>query len=185
MFYNHENRRKWQDPKKILEDIGLRKGLTFMDIGCGNGYFIFPASEIVGITGKVYGLDINQQSIKNIKQKAQKEELKNIILKSGKAEDFIFCENCADIVFFSIVLHDFENPIKVLTNAMKMLKSSGKLINLDWKKEQMDIGPPFSIRFSKETAIRLIEKTNFKVEGIRMNTHHYIIIAIPDRDLYQ
>ncbi len=127
-------RRKWQNPEAILAGIGLKAGLTFMDIGCGSGFFALPAARIVGESGKVYGVDKDGESISNLKKLAGREGLNNLDLTIGKAEDVIKCEACADIIFFGIVLHDFENPVRVLENARKMLKLDGRLVNLDWKK---------------------------------------------------
>jgi ubiquinone/menaquinone biosynthesis C-methylase UbiE len=57
-------RRKWHEPETTLKEIGLRAGMVFMDIGCGDGFFTIPAAQQVGETGKVYALDINDSAIK-------------------------------------------------------------------------------------------------------------------------
>jgi ubiquinone/menaquinone biosynthesis C-methylase UbiE len=113
-----------------------------MDIGCGEGVKALPAARIVGGTGKVYGVDTNGSSIQNLSEHATAQSLKNLELRVGRAEETIFCESCADIVFFGIVLHDFDDPKLVLQNARVMIKPEGKLANLDWKKEDIAIGPP-------------------------------------------
>ena len=96
----------------------------------------------------------------------------------GTAEDTVLCNACADIVFFGIVLHDFSDPALVLVNARKMLKPEGCLVDLDWKKESMDFGPPLDIRLSEERAIGLIEGAGFKVERQEeTGQFHYIIVA--------
>jgi len=175
-----EARRKWQDPEAILADIGLKPGMTFIDVGCGGGFFALPADKIVGEGGKVYGLDTSARSIAGLKALAEREGLKNLDLTTGKAEELILCKGCADIVFFGIALHDFQDPAKVLANARRMVKPSGRLVNLDWKKESMKLGPPVHIRFSEETASRLIESAGFRVESTKdSGLYHYIIIAKP------
>ena len=175
---DEQERRKWQNPESILAEMGLRTGMTFIDIGCGQGFFTIPAANIVGDTGKVYALDVNQTNIDRLREKVFAAGLTNVILKTGKAEDLIICDACADIIFFGIVLHDFENPLKVLENAHGMLKQTGKLVNLDWKKEPMDIGPPLHIRFDEEKAKQLIESSGFKVQVTKKSgLYHYIIIA--------
>jgi ubiquinone/menaquinone biosynthesis C-methylase UbiE len=175
-----DERRKWQNPEAILADIGLRPGLTFVDIGCGGGFFALPAARIVGETGKVHGLDTNTRSIASLRELAASEGLTNLDLTIGKAEELTICEQCADIVFFGIALHDFQDPSRVLENARKMVKPAGRLVNLDWKKEPMKLGPPVEIRFSQETASRLIEAAGFIVETIKgSGDYHYIIIAKP------
>jgi hypothetical protein len=75
-------------------------------------------------------------------------------------------------------LHDFADPLKVLQNAKQMVKPSGLLIDLDWKKQEMPFGPPFSIRFSEEKASGLIEAAGFKVSDVKdAGPHHYLITA--------
>jgi ubiquinone/menaquinone biosynthesis C-methylase UbiE len=110
---------------------------------------------------------------------AEAEGLENVETIVGRAEETIPCEGCADIVFFGIVLHDFQDPYKVLDNARRMLKPSGILVNLDWKKEEMDIGPPVSIRFDEKTASDMISSQGFEVLNIsRSGKYHYIITAM-------
>ena len=56
-YFDEDRRRKWQNPEDILREIGLETGMTFLDIGCGNGFFTLPAARMVGPAGQVYGLD--------------------------------------------------------------------------------------------------------------------------------
>ena len=180
-YVDETERRKWQDPEAILNDIGLKPGLAFMDIGCGEGFFTLPAARLVGTGGKVYGIDVDDLAIEEIRKKASAEGLQNLELKVGAAEDILLCQACADMVFFGIVLHDFQNPARVLENARKMLKPAGRLINLDWKKEPMSFGPPLAKRFDEDTASRLIESAGFKIESVKdSGSYHYLITARPD-----
>jgi ubiquinone/menaquinone biosynthesis C-methylase UbiE len=176
---DHE-RRKWQNPEAILADIGLKPGFTFIDVGCGGGFFTLPAARMVGRRGKVYGLDVDNRSITSLKELAAKEGLKNLNLTVGQAEESVICEQCADIVFFGIALHDFQDPARVLENARRMVKSAGKLVNLDWKKEPMDLGPPLKIRFSEDMAVHLIQTAGFTVETVKESgPYHYLVVAKP------
>jgi ubiquinone/menaquinone biosynthesis C-methylase UbiE len=183
-FYSHrmpdDARRKWHDPEAILYKIGLKPGDKFIDIGCGYGFFAIPAAKIVGEKGKVFGVDIYAEAIKELKETAAREGLSNLELVVGEAEKTVFCKACADIVFFGIDLHDFADPFTVLQNAREMLKPVGKVIDLDWKKIQMEFGPPFEKRFSEEQAKRLIESSGFIVETIEdVRPYNYLIIARP------
>jgi ubiquinone/menaquinone biosynthesis C-methylase UbiE len=178
ILHDEQERRKWQNPEDILAEIGLRPGMTFMDIGCGQGFFTIPAARIVGDSGKIYASDISQTNINKLREKVISAGLTNVIMETVKAEELKLSEIYADIIFFGIVLHDFENPRKVLANAHSMLKPAGRLANLDWKNEPMDLGPPSHIRFSEEKAKHLIESSGFKVQLIKESgLYHYIIIA--------
>ncbi len=176
--YDEESRRRWQDPDAVLTEIGLKSGATFIDVGCGEGFFALPAARLIGEGGRVYGLDISPQAIERLRIKAANEGITNLQLGVGKAEDTVFCEACSDFVFFGIVLHDFEEPTKVLANAAKMLKPGGILVNLDWKKEPMEFGPPMHIRFTEKQATKLIEDCGFRVVTAKnAGPYHYLIIA--------
>jgi len=178
---DEKERRKWQNPEAILVDIGVKAGLTFVDVGCGQGFFTLPAARLVGNEGRVYGLDADSEAIRRLNEKAAKEKLKNFKLEVGMAEETVFCDSCADIVFFGIVLHDFEDPNKVLSNAKKMLKPNGRLVDLDWKKEPMQLGPPLQIRFNEKKASDLIEAAGFSIDEIKKEgLYHYMIVATPN-----
>lgn len=178
--FDDPERRKWQDPEAVLSDIGVKAGFTFIDIGCGGGFFTLPAARIVGKRGRVYGLDTDTDSITILKEQAAKEGFTNLSLHVGKAEESIICENCADIVFFGLSFHDFQYQSKVLENVRKMIKPDGRLVNLDWKKEPMEPGPPLVIRFDREMAARLIRSAGFTIETVRdSGPYHYLIIARP------
>jgi ubiquinone/menaquinone biosynthesis C-methylase UbiE len=173
-----QERRKWQNPENVLAEIGLQPGMTFMDVGCGQGFFTIPAAKIVGESGKVYASDINQINVNKLREKVNAAGLMNVIIQTGKAEDLKLCEACADIIFFGIVLHDFQDPSKVLANAHSMLKPTGRLVDLDWKKEPMEFGPPMNRRFSEEKAIKLIESSGVKVQTTKASgLYHYLIVA--------
>jgi ubiquinone/menaquinone biosynthesis C-methylase UbiE len=154
--------------------------MIFMDIGCGEGFFTIPAAQLVGEKGVVYAVDVDAAAIERLKRKAAEKDLTNITAKAGAAEETVFCEECADIVFYSIVLHDFRDPAKVLRNAKRMLKSAGKLVNLDWKKKPTAFGPPVRIRFSEEQATSLIKVAGFTIESVRdIGRNFYIVTARP------
>jgi ubiquinone/menaquinone biosynthesis C-methylase UbiE len=173
-------RRTWYNPDAILIDAGLRPGMVFVDVGCGEGFFSILAAEIVGTTGEIYAVDADASAIEVLRHKSAERGLTNISTTVGKAEETILCKKCADVVFFSMVLHDFNDPEKVLLNAKRMLKPNGVLVDLDWKKKQMPFGPPVHIRFSERKASEFIQRTGFTVENAKdAGPYHYIITAKP------
>jgi ubiquinone/menaquinone biosynthesis C-methylase UbiE len=171
-------RRSWYNPDTILKDLGA--GMVFMDIGCGDGFFTVLAAKKVGETGKVYAVDVDASAVEKLKQKAQAAGLKNVTAKVGAAEDTVFCKKCADFVFYSMDLHDFNDPEKVLKNAKEMVKPTGWLIDLDWKKIEMPFGPPVAIRFSEEKIAGLMKSAGFTVAEVKdAGPYHYLVTAKP------
>jgi ubiquinone/menaquinone biosynthesis C-methylase UbiE len=179
-YGNQQERREWQNPETILKDMGLKLGSAFVDVGCGDGFFSIPAARLVGQKGRVYCVDVSGDAIDILKKNTTKAGLENLTFRVGRAEETVFCEACADFLFFGIVLHDFQDIDKVLTNARTMLKSSGRLVDSDWKKEPMPFGPPLRIRLDEEEAADTIEKAGFRIESTGAIGHYnYVIVAIP------
>ena len=173
-----DDRRKTQDPEAIFSEVGLRPGMTVVDIGCGQGYFAIPAAKMAGKDGMVYGIDIDEEGIETLKDRASREGLDNVKTFIGSAETTVPCEGCADIVFLGICLHDFEDPSQVLNNAKRMLKPSGTLADLDWKKLHMEGGPPYKIRFSEAKAAKLITDAGFAIRSVEdIGARYYLVLA--------
>ncbi len=171
-------RRSWYNPDDILQALELEEGMTFADIGCGDGYFTFLAAKIVGETGKVYAVDIDPKSIEKVQKRAKEEGFNNIVAVAGKAEDTIFCKHCVDVVFFSMDLHDFDYPEKVLANARDMAKMDGLIADLDWKKEDIPFGPPLDVKFSEETVAHLMRAQGLMVQcSFDVGPYHYLMLA--------
>ena len=171
-------RRSWYTPEAILQD--LRLGMTVMDIGCGDGFFTILAAKKVGKNGHVYALDVDPSAIEKLQSKAKAEGLNNITAEVGKAEETVFCKQCADFILYSMNLHDFDDPAKVLQNARQMIKLDGIVIDLDWKKINIPPGPPLAIKFSKEYVSGLMSSAGFTVtKNHDVGPYHYVVVAKP------
>lgn len=173
-------RRRWQDPDRILSAVGVKQGMTFIDLGCGEGFFALPAARLVGPGGHVFAADINAEAIAQLEVNATAAGLHNITSSVAEAEESEFCHHCADFVFFGNNLHDFRVPEQVIANAGKMLSPGGSLIDLDWKDQPMDLGPPLEKRFSLQKATRMITAAGFRIRVVRdEGPYHYLIQASP------
>ena len=169
-------RRSWYNPEAILVD--LKAGMTFADIGCGDGYFTVLAAKIVGAKGKVYAVDIDPSGVEKLKESAKAQGLTNIAAQVGEAEETVFCRGCVDFILLSMDLHDFRDPAKVLCNAKEMLNTTGLVVDLDWKKTSMPFGPPVAIRFSEEHVAGLLRTVGFTIVDVSdAGPYHYVVTA--------
>ncbi len=177
-YHDEEERRKWQNPEAILANAGVQAGDIFIDLGCGFGFFALPAAKIIGPNGLVCGIDVDSEALEKLRERAVGAGLLNIQIREAKAEEVNLCDRCADVVFIGIALHDFQDPLKVLKNAKSAVKPSGRLVNVDWKKKPMPIGPPLEIRFDEQQASSLIIKAGFTVESVGdVGPYHYMVLA--------
>ena len=171
-------RRKYQNPEAILAKIGLKPGMTFVDVGCGGGFFALPAARIIGNKGKLYGMDVNEEGVADLKRLAAEEGLNNINSTIGNAEDLVLCEACADIAFFGLVVVHLKEQVKALENARIMLSPKGQLAVFDWKKKPTRQGPPLGQRLSEGQVVDFIKSAGFDLVTVEdAGPYHYIITA--------
>src|SRR5436853_3110450 len=64
-----EQRDEWQHPAAVLDALHLHAGSTVADIGAGPGYFTFRMAERVGPQGKVYAVDLDVVTLRDLKKK--------------------------------------------------------------------------------------------------------------------
>ncbi|MEK7354431.1 MAG: methyltransferase domain-containing protein, partial [Chloroflexota bacterium] len=162
----------------ILAKIGLQAGQTFVDVGCGGGFFALPAARIIGKKGRLHGFDENAEAITSLKDLAAKEGLDNLELAIGNAEETILCDGCAHIVFFGLVVVHLAEPVKALENARKMLRSEGRLAVFDWKRKLTRQGPPLEQRLSEGQIVDFIKAAGFGGISVEdCGPYHYVITA--------
>jgi ubiquinone/menaquinone biosynthesis C-methylase UbiE len=123
---------------KLLERIGIRKGQTVLDFGCGYGAYTIPVAKIVGANGKVYALDKDKEVLDELMQKAGSASLKNIegVDTSGKLEIGITDES-VDVVLLFDVFHSFyfpqaEDRRRLLSEIYRIMKPSALLCISIW-----------------------------------------------------
>ncbi len=96
---------------ETLQQIGIRKGHTVLDFGCGSGTYTAPVAKIVGEQGRVYALDKDKEALDGLVQKAESVGLKNIkiIETSGKLE-IDLADESVDVVLLFDVFHSYYFP---------------------------------------------------------------------------
>ena len=90
---------------EVLERIGIRKGQTVLDFGCGYGTYTIPAAKILGEQGRVYALDKDKEALDEMMQKAGLGGLKNIekMETSGKLEIELTNESVDVVLLFDVL----------------------------------------------------------------------------------
>jgi ubiquinone/menaquinone biosynthesis C-methylase UbiE len=96
---------------EVLQEIGIRRGQTVLDFGCGSGTYTIPAARIVGEQGRVYALDKDKEALDKLMEKAESAGLKNIerMETSGKLE-IELADKSVDVVLLFDVFHPHYFP---------------------------------------------------------------------------
>ena len=123
-------RRKFlQKPETVAERMHLKPGMIVIEIGPGKGSYTKALAKNILPDGKVYALDIQESIINRLKKKIEKEGITNIIPKIDDAYNLSFEDESVDRVLMIACLPEIPDPIRVLKELKRVLKSDG-LISL-------------------------------------------------------
>ena len=115
---------KRPEASKVIQALNIKKGITVLDFGCGEGNYTIPVAEAVGGQGKVYALDKEVDKLRQLEEKAEQKKLTNI--KAILSEDEVDLDkDSVDIVLLFDVLHHIDNKQKLLNNLYNILKPDG------------------------------------------------------------
>jgi len=112
-----------------LERVGLRRGQSVLDYGCGRGTFSIPAARIVGPGGIVYALDTDAGALADLERRAEKEGLGNIRTArvDGQASPDKLLPEQADAILLYDVIHLVDGRGLIVRELAGALKPGGVL----------------------------------------------------------
>lgn len=118
----------FKSPVEQLDSLGIKKGDTVIDYGCGPGRYVKKASELVGPDGKVYAADIHHLAVKEVEKKIKKYDLKNVspvFIKDNRTD---LKDNIADMIYALDMFHQISDAENFLGELHRLLKDDGVLI---------------------------------------------------------
>lgn len=119
----------------ILRALAVTPGMDVADIGAGTGLFTRLFSPQVGAEGKVYAVDISRPFVENILRESREQNLMNIEGVVNSPGDVMLDAGTIDIAFAVDTYHHFEYPKSMLASIHKALRSGGRLIVIDFRKQ--------------------------------------------------
>ena len=105
----------------------LQQGETVVDLGSGGGFDAFLASQEVGATGKVIGIDMTPTMLSKARNNADKGHYKNVEFRLGEIEHLPIADSSVDVIISNCVINLSPNKQQVFNDAFRILKSGGRL----------------------------------------------------------
>ncbi len=134
-YFNQDaSREKWQMPARVMDEIGIRPGMTVVDVGAGDGWFTFHLADRVGPSGRVIAEDINVQALEALRRRCAEQKVLNVSILVGEPENPKLPAGAVDLTLMVNVLSALGNPNvnRFLGNLAKCLKPEGQLVIIDW-----------------------------------------------------
>jgi ubiquinone/menaquinone biosynthesis C-methylase UbiE len=152
-----------QKPHEVLLALGLKEGERIADIGSGSGYFTLRFAQHVGATGLVYAVDVSPDMILHLNERVRDAGLANVRTILAKPDDPLLAERSADLIFICDTWHHISDHPRYLGLLKKYLRPGGQVVDIDYQKKPMAVGPPMEMRLAREDVVREFEQNGFKL----------------------
>jgi len=172
-----EKKTKFLDPEVLLKQVGLNNGQTVVDLGAGSGFFSLAAAKIVGKSGKVYVVDVQEKALEHVASMTRLKNYSNLQtiranLESNTLEKIP--DGTADLVVCVNIIHQIKNQNNLIQTIFRILKTSGQLLVVDWSGSHPIIGPKNAPLLSADELKKLFAKAHLKYESeVPVGIYHF------------
>lgn len=105
----------------------LKSGERVVDVGSGAGMDCMIAARMVGIDGRVVGIDMTPAMLNKARQSAQESGVENVEFREGLGEALPVLDGWADVVMSNGVLNLFPDKSVALGEMARILTPGGRL----------------------------------------------------------
>ena len=123
-------RKIWQSPQRLLGPL-VRVGMTILEVGPGMGFFSLDVARMVGPTGRLVALDVQERMLEVLRRRARKAGLLDRIDIRRAEPDTLRIEDLAgrvDLVLAVFVVHEMPESGSFFVEAHRALKPGGRLL---------------------------------------------------------
>jgi len=163
----------WQKPASVAEALQLRAGMCVADLGAGTGYFSRYLAAAVGEAGSVFAVDTEPRLVAHLRERAEREHTPNVIPILASADNPRLPVGSVDVVLIVDTVHHIDDRINYLRRLRHVLKPGGRVVVIDFKKQDIPVGPPPEHKLGREQIV-----DEFTTAGYRL-------VSAPDILPYQ
>ena len=184
-WLTRKSREHEEQPRKLLEALNVERGQQVCDFGCGNGYHTLPLARAVGPRGKVFAVDIQQEMLDLLEERARPRGLENIESVLATLADPNLPSRQLDLVLMVDVYHELAQPKVILQAIHTSLNKTGRLVLVEFRKEDPDVPIRPLHKMSQTQVINEIGANHFKLVGQfdGLPWQHVLLFAREDSQL--
>jgi FkbM family methyltransferase len=152
-----------EEPETALDVLKIARGSTVADIGAGSGYMTMRLASRVGPDGKVYANDIQPEMLQILQRRLDRARVTNVVLVQGAIDDPKLPPSAVDLELVVDVYHEMSRPQEMLRGLRSALKENGRLVLLEYRKED----PAIPIKPDHKMSVREA-KVEVEAEGFAL-----------------
>ncbi len=162
-WLTRETREAEENPKSLLKALKLKKGQTVVDIGCGNGFYTLQMAKRVGKKGRVLAVDIQQEMLDLLDERARQAGVDNVEPILGSPADPRLPRGEVDLILLVDVYHEFAYPEQMLAAMRESLKPDGLIALAEYRWEDPAVPIKILHKMSKEQILKEYLPNGFKL----------------------
>jgi ubiquinone/menaquinone biosynthesis C-methylase UbiE len=164
--------------------LDLKPGQAVCDMGCGNGFYTLQMAPMVGEKGVVYAVDIQQEMLHLLHERAKEAGVKNIKPILGTLIDPKLPDTSCDLILLVDVYHEFSHPEHMLRAMRKALKPTGRIALVEFRLEDPEVPIKLLHKMSKEQILKEFPANGFKLidEFDRLPWQHVMFFQRDDAE---
>jgi protein-L-isoaspartate O-methyltransferase len=174
----------WNDPAKVLTDVGIEPGMDVIDLCAGDGWFTL---QLAKICNSVTAIDIDGNLLKAARIRlAERGHVSNVSLIETDAYDLgRFAARPVDHIFLANAFHGVPDKPRLSQAAHDALKPGAALSIINWHarpREETTVlgaprGPATRLRMIPDQTIAAVTTSGLKhIHTLEVSPHHYAAV---------
>ncbi len=135
------SRVRWPETSRLFDEIGLREGMTCVDVGCGGGAVTLELARLVGPSGHVTGLDMDELKLELARADAERSGVTNVEFRVVEANEWSEVE-AYDLVYTRFLLEHLSRPLDLLRRMWAAVRPGGSIAVEDADFDGVFCDPP-------------------------------------------
>ncbi len=176
-------REEEEAPDVALNVLKIPKGATVADIGAGSGFITVRLAARVGPAGRVFANDVQPQMLNMLARRLTNSRITNVTLVEGTLDDPKLPPASVDLAIMVDVYHELSQPQAMLRHIRDALKPNGRLVLLEYRKEDPTVPIKPEHKMSVADAKMEVEAEGFtlsKVDEALPRQHILIFVTRPN-----
>lgn len=170
-------RDEWQKPAALVDALGLRSGMTVAEIGAGTGYLLRYLAAAVGKEGNVLLVDVEPNLIEHMRARAERQGATNVVPILASKDNPRLPARSVDVILFLDTYHHIGDRLRYMRDLHRALTPGGRVAVVDWRKEELPIGPPLDHKLSRRHVVDEMEAAGFAFIDMPLDLpYHYFLL---------
>jgi arsenite methyltransferase len=170
-------RDEWQKPDEVVKALDLKPGNVVADVGAGSGYFTRRLAKVVAPAGKVYAVDVAADILAYLKERAEREGLRNIVTIVSQPDDPMLPAKSVDLVFFCDTTHHIDHRVAFYRKLAPAVKAHGRMAIIDYPPDSPHAPHQPEQLVPRSQVISEAEQAGFKfVKDFQFLPYHYFLM---------